>query len=234
MMKPGKFIVIEGIDGSGKATQVELLSKWLSKEGRRVAFTDFPQYGQPSAHFVERYLRGEYGSAKEVGPYRASLFYALDRYEKSPDIKRWLAEGRVVISNRYVSANMGHQAGKIKNKKEREKFLKWLLELEYGIFEIPKPDLTVLLYVPPEVGQKFVDQKGERTYTKGVKRDIHEADLKHLQDAANAYLEVAKKYKWTVIDYRKKDGILSLAEVQAKIWERVSKLLQLPHVGSKD
>ena len=129
---------------------------------------------------------------------------------------------------------MGHQAGKIKNKKEREKFLKWLLELEYGIFEIPKPDLTVLLYVPPEVGQKFVDQKGERTYTKGVKRDIHEADLKHLQDAANAYLEVAKKYKWTVIDYRKKDGILSLAEVQAKIWERVSKLLQLPHVGSKD
>ena len=230
----GKFIVIEGTDGSGKATQTKFLAEKLKSLGIPFELADFPQYGKPSGYFAEKYLRGEYGNAEEVGAYRGSLFYAVDRYDKSFEIRKWLAEGKTVVSNRYVSANMGHQAGKIKNKKEREKFLKWLLELEYGIFEIPKPDLTVLLYVPPEVGQKFVDQKGERTYTKGVKRDIHEADLKHLQDAANAYLEVAKKYKWTVIDYRKKDGILSLAEVQAKIWERVSKLLQLPHVGSKD
>ncbi len=226
MAKKGKFIVIEGTDGSGKATQTKFLAEKLKLLGVPFELADFPQYGKPSAYFAERYLRGEYGTAEEVGPYRGSLFYAVDRYEKSFDIRKWLAEGKTVISNRYVSANMGHQAGKIKNKAKREKFLKWLEELEYGIFGIPKPDLTILLYVPPEVGQKFVDQKGERAYTKGAKRDIHEADLSHLQDAAKAYLEVAKKYKWKVIDYKTKEGILSLDEVQARIWERVSKLIK--------
>lgn len=226
----GKLIVIEGTDGSGKATQTRFLAEKLASLGVPFELADFPQYGKPSAYFAEKYLRGEYGTAEKVGPYRGSLFYAVDRYDKSFDIRRWLAEGKVVVSNRYVSANMGHQAGKIKNKTEREKFLRWLAELEYGIFGIPKPDLTILLYVPPEVGQKFVDQKGSRAYTKGKQRDIHEADLKHLQAAAETYLAVAKKYGWAVIDYRTQNGILSLSEVQARIWERVAKLLQLPHV----
>lgn len=225
MIKQGKFIVIEGTDGSGKATQTEFLAQKLKSLNIPFELADFPQYGKPSAYFAEKYLRGEYGSADEVGPYRGSLFYALDRYDKSFEIRKWLAEGKTVVSNRYVSANMGHQAGKIKNKGERATFLNWLEVLEYGIFGIPKPDLTILLYVPPEIGQKFVDQKGVRAYTKGKKRDIHEADLQHLKDASEAYLSVAKKYKWTVIDYRKKVGILSLEEVQTRIWDRVSKLL---------
>ncbi|MEK7574948.1 MAG: thymidylate kinase [Patescibacteria group bacterium] len=226
MVKQGKFIVIEGTDGSGKATQTKFLAEKLTTLGIPFELADFPQYGRPSAYFAEKYLRGEYGTAEEVGPYQGSMFYALDRFDKSFEIRKWLSEGKIVVSNRYVSANMGHQAGKIKNKSKREKFLKWLEELEYGIFGIPKPDLTILLYVPPEVGQKFVDQKGERAYTKGKKRDIHEADLQHLKDSAEAYLSVAKKYKWAVIDYRTKAGILSLAEVQARIWERVAKLLK--------
>lgn len=232
MSTKGKFIVIEGTDGSGKATQTKFLAEKLKSLGVSFELADFPRYGKPSAYFAEKYLRGEYGTAEEVGAYRGSLFYAMDRYDKSFEIRQWLAEGKTVVSNRYVSANMGHQAGKIKNKGEREKFLKWLEKLEYEIFGIPKPDLTILLYVPPEIGQKFVDQKGERAYTKGAKRDIHEADLKHLQDSAEAYLAVAKKYKWVVIDYKKGDlpaqagGILSLEEVQVRIWERVSKLLK--------
>lgn len=234
MLKQGKFIVIEGTDGSGKATQTKFLADKLKSLGVPFQLADFPQYGQSSGYFAEKYLRGEYGTASEVGPYRGSLFYALDRYDKSFEIRRWLAEGKIVVSNRYVSANMGHQAGKIKNKEERGKFLKWLLELEYGIFDIPKPDLTILLYVPPKMGQKFVDQKGERAYTKGKKRDIHEADLKHLEESAEAYLAVAKKYKWRVIDYRKPNGILSLEEVQAQIWERVVKLLQLSNVRGEN
>lgn len=221
----GKFIVIEGTDGSGKATQTKFLAEKLKSLGVPFELADFPQYGKPSAYFAEKYLRGEYGTAEEVGPYRGSLFYAVDRYDKSFEIRKWLAEGKTVISNRYVSANMGHQAGKIKNTKERDKFLKWLLELEYGIFGIPKPDLTILLYVPPEVGQKFVDQKGERAYTKGAKRDIHEADLKHLQDSAEVYLDVARKYKWAVIDYRTKSGILSLEEVHELVWREVRKVI---------
>jgi len=234
MKKQGAFIVIEGTDGSGKATQTKFLADKLASLKIPFELADFPQYGNPSSFFAEKYLRGEYGTAEEVGPYRGSIFYAVDRYDKSFDIRKALSEGKTVISNRYVSANMGHQAGKIKNPAEREKFLNWLLELEYDIFGIPKPDLTILLYVPPAVGQKFVDQKGERSYTKGKKRDIHEADLKHLEDAAEAYLSVAKKYGWTVIDCSGKDGLMSLEEVRVRIWERVKKLLQLPDVGSKD
>ncbi len=234
MTKKGKFIVIEGTDGSGKASQTKFLAEKLLSLNIPYELADFPQYEKPSAYFAEKYLRGEYGSAEEVGPYRGSIFYALDRYDKSFDIRQWLSEGKTVISNRYVSANMGHQAGKIKNEAAREKFLKWLVELEYGIFNIPKPDLTILLYVPPDVGQKFVDQKDQRAYTKGKKRDIHEADLKHLTDAAEAYLAVARQQKWSVIDYVKNGRILSLDEVRDLIWERVAKLLQLPHAGSKN
>ncbi|MBU6390482.1 thymidylate kinase [Patescibacteria group bacterium] len=224
-MRKGRLIVIEGTDGSGKATQTKFLAERFRKSGIPFELADFPQYGKPTGYFAEKYLRGEYGTAEEVGPYRGSILYAVDRYDKSFDIRRWLSEGKIVVANRYVSANMGHQAGKIKNKREREKFIKWLIDLEYGIFNIPKPDITILLHVPPAVGQKFVDQKGERAYTKGRKRDIHEEDIAHLEQAAEAYLSVAKRYGWTVIDYATREGILSLAEVRDKIWQAVEKLL---------
>jgi dTMP kinase len=224
-MKKGKFIVIDGTDGSGKGTQTKLLIDRLRAEGREVMELDFPQYGKPSALFVEKYLRGEYGTADEVGPYRGSIFYALDRYDKSFEVKKWLGEGKIVVSNRYVSANMGHQTGKIKNKAARDKFLEWLFELEFEIFNIPKPDKIILLYMPPEIGQKLVDQKSAREYTKGKKRDIHEADLKHLQNAAGAYAYVAKKYKWDVINCAKKDEILSREEIHETLWKTVRKLI---------
>src|SRR4051812_6009993 len=192
-MKKGKFIVIEGTDGSGKTTQTELLIKRLLQKGKKVETTDFPQYDNFSGAFVAKYLRGEYGTADEVGPYRGSIFYAVDRYDKSFDIKKWLSEGSTILTNRYVSANMGHQTGKIKGKKQRDTFLEWLNHLEYKLFNIPKPDLTILLFVPPEIGQKLVDKKAARSYTQGKKRDIHEADLDHLKKASEAYKYVAKK-----------------------------------------
>jgi dTMP kinase len=105
-----------------------------------------------------------------------------------------------VLANRYVSSNKGHQAGKIKNKKKLDNFLNWLDNLEYNIFAIPKPDKTFLLYLPYQIGQKFVDKKGYRDYIGGKKRDIHEKDSKHLKDAQKAYLYVAKKEKWDIID----------------------------------
>lgn len=217
----GRFIVIEGTDGSGKATQVELLAKYLTSQKKKFEVADFPQYENFSSAFVAKYLRGEYGSAEEVGPYRGSIFYAVDRYDKSFDIKRWIKEGKTVISNRYVSTNMGHQAGKIKNKKSREVFLKWLVDLEYGIFDIPKPDKIILLLVPPEVGQKLVDQKKERSYTNGKKRDIHEADLKHLKNAAKAYLYVAKKYGWTIINCAPNGEMRSRESIQEEIVKKL-------------
>src|SRR4030042_160135 len=125
MDKRGKLIVIEGTDGSGKATQTELLAKYLSEKGHEVKCFDFPRYGQRSAAMVEDYLNGKFGTAEEVGPFRGSLFYAIDRYAASFEIKQWLDEGKVAISNQYVSANMGHQTGKIKEPEQRETFLGW-------------------------------------------------------------------------------------------------------------
>lgn len=225
-MKKGKFIVIEGTDGSGKATQTALLIEHLKKENKEVEATDFPQYQNFSGAFVAKYLRGEYGTAEEVGPFRGSIFYAVDRYDKSFDIKKWLKEGKIVVSNRYVSANMGHQAGKIKNKKKRDEYLGWLANLEYEIFEIPKPDMTILLYVPPEIGQKLVDEKAKRDYTHGKKRDIHEADIDHLKNAAEAYLYVAKKYRWKVINCVDGDRLLSREEIHKMIFNEIKKIIK--------
>ena len=221
----GKLIVIDGTDGSGKATQTELLVERLKKENYQVKTTDFPQYGKRSAALVEDYLNGEFGSAKEVGPYRASIFYAVDRYAASFKIREWLDKGKIVVSNRYVSANMGHQTGKIKDKKERDKFLEWLEDLEYNIFRIPKPDKNILLYMPPEIGQRLVDKKGHRDYIGGKKRDIHEADIKHLRDAAEAYLYVAKKYNWVVIYCAPDNRLKTREEIHELVWREIKKIL---------
>lgn len=219
------FIVIDGTDGSGKATQTQLLVKRLKEEGKEVEVADFPQYGQKSAVLVEEYLNGKFGSAEQVGPYRASIFYVCDRFAASGKINKWLKEGKVVVSNRYTSSNMGHQAGKIKDKEERDKFLEWLEELEFKIFAIPKPDFNLLLYMPPQIGQELVDKKGHRDYIGGQKRDIHEADINHLKDAAEAYMYVAQKYSWKIVDCAPNNDLRSKDDISDEVWEIVSSVL---------
>ena len=221
-MKQGKLIVIDGTDGSGKGTQAALLMERFVKEGRgkEVKLADFPRYGNQSAYFVEKYLRGEYGSQKEVGSRRASLFYALDRYDASFEMREWLKEGMIVVSNRYTSSNMGHQAGQMSDASERSACISWIKELEYELLGIPKPDANILLYVTPEMGQQLVDRKSARAYTKGKKRDIHEADIEHLRRASDAYLEVAKKEEWKIIDCMKgKDEMRDKHEVHEEIYQ---------------
>jgi dTMP kinase len=223
--KKGRFIVIDGGDGSGKGTQAELLCKNLKKKGYKVKLADFPQYGEKSAALVEEYLNGKFGEAAEVGPYRASVFYAVDRYSASRDISKWLKEGGMVISNRYVSANKGHQTGKIKDKAERKKFIDWLNHFEYELFKIPVPDLTIFLHVPSEIGYQLVLKKEAREYTKGKKQDIHEADSEHLKNAENAYLEMvdgSDQYdNWLKINCIKDKKLMSIEEIQAVILETV-------------
>jgi len=221
----GKFIVIDGTDGSGKGTQTNKLVEKLKQEKFSVEIADFPQYGQKSAALVEEYLNGKYGTAKEVGPYRASIFYACDRYAASFQLKKWLSEEKIIISNRYVSSNMGHQGGKIQDIKEREKFLEWIEDLEYNIFEIPKPDINILLYMPPEIGQQLVDKKGHRDYVNGKKRDIHEADIKHLEEAAEAYKYIAKKFNWIIIDCAPNNQLRTIDEIHDELWQKVQAIL---------
>jgi dTMP kinase len=224
-MEKGKFIVIDGTDGSGKGTQTRLLIERLKNEWYQVQIADFPQYGKRSAMMVEDYLNGNFGTAQEVGPYRASVLYAVDRYAASFEIRKWLDEWKIVIANRYTSSNMWHQAGKINDQTERDKFLKWLEEFEYWLFDIPIPDKNILLYMPTEIWQKLVDQKWHRDYVWWQKRDIHEADLQHLKDAAEAYKYVAKKYNWTIIDSAPNGELKSIEEIGELIWKEIKKLV---------
>lgn len=231
----GKFIVFEGIDGSGKSTQTKLVINHLKRKGYKTAFIDFPQYGKKSAGLVEEYLTGKYGSPKEVGPYQASIFYACDRYDASFKIRDWLKKGKIVVADRYIGANIGHQGGKIKNKKERKEFFKWLYDLEYEIFKIPKPDFTFILKAPPKIAQslsgKITDKEKKakkKLYLGRKKRDIHEKDISHLIGAEQSYLHAAKEFPkdFKVIECFKNRELLSPKIIHQKIWKIIKKILK--------
>lgn len=226
-MRRGKFIVLEGTDGSGKTTQFKKLVTRLRRGRHKVATVDFPQYDKESSYFVREYLNGRYGSLEEVGPYRASIFYALDRFDVGSQIRTWLNEGRVVVSNRYVGSNMGHQGAKIKNAKARKRYFAWVGEFEYQLLGIPKPDLNLILHMPAGVAQTLVDKKARRKYIGGKKRDLHEANLAHLKRAEQTYLEMAKTFPkdFTVIRCMEQEKLLSVEEIQEKIWKVVNTIL---------
>ena len=223
-MNKGKLIVIDGPDGSGKTTQFNLLIEKLKSEGIDYATKDFPQYGKKSAGAVEEYLNGTYGTSKQVGPYRASIFFAVDRYDASFEMRQWLNEGKVVLCNRYVTANMAHQGGKIDDPKVRQGYFEWLKELEFNLFKIPQPDVNIFLSVPAEIGQQLVDKKGHRDYVGGEKRDIHEADLDHLRDTIRVYLELSRILpNAKLIDCAPDNKLMPQEKVHEKIWNIVSK-----------
>lgn len=230
----GKLIVIDGIDGSGKGTQTKILIDRLLQDGYKVKMADFPQYDSRSSDFIKEYLNGKYGSAKEVGPFRASALFAVDRYDASFKIKAWLNEGYIVVSNRYVSSNMGHQGGKIIDPIKRKRFLDWVYDLEYNLFQIPKPDLNIILHVDAEIGFKLVENKEIRNYLSGEQRDIHEADINHLRSAEKVYLEIAKSYpNFTLIECSKNGQILKRDEIHEMIWNKTLALIDPERLNSK-
>ena len=199
-MQKGKLIVIDGIDGSGKATQTRLLESKLKKDGYKVKVIDFPRYENNFfGKLIGQYLSGMYGDFIQMDPRVASILYAADRFESSKEIKKWLDQGYVVLSDRYVSANQIHQGGKIRSQKEREKFLAWLEKMEFSVFCIPKPDLVVYLDVPFEISQYWLKQKvakrKKQSYLKNGRRDVAEDNLIHLKDSRNSALSLAKTNK---------------------------------------
>jgi len=185
MQNAGKLIVIDGTDGSGKATQTKLLVDRLRAAGHSTETLSFPQYGRPSAAPTEEYLAGKYGSAEQVGAKAASIFYAVDRFAAREQIETWLAAGAFVILDRYVSSNMGHQGGKITDPTEREKFFAWNHELEHDIFKLPVPERIIFLHVDSQIGQAL-------TAKRDAVQDIHQRDLEHLKNAEAAYEHLAR------------------------------------------
>lgn len=229
MSKSGIFIVLEGTDGSGKGTQFQLLAKKLSAAGHNIATFDFPQYEQPSSYFVRQYLNGEYGDSDQVGPYTGSLFFSLDRYEAAPQIRQALADGKVVIANRFTGSNMAHQGTKFRNPEERRGYFIWLDNLEFQMLGIPRPDLNIVLRVPADTAQTLVDKKDTRSYT-DKKRDIHEADLKHLEKSVEVYDDLCSLFPkdFTRIDCVRNKELLSIEAIHKLVWEKVAPELPKP------
>ncbi len=227
--RPGTFIVLEGTDGSGKATQFALLCERLKQAGYDIATFDFPQYDEPSSHFVTQYLNGVYGTADEVGPYTASLFYALDRYEAAPKIREALDQGKIVVSNRFTGSSMGHQGTKFRSPEERRGYFIWLDNIEFELLRIPRPDISFILRMPAEIAQQLVDQKEPRSYT-DRKRDIHEADLGHLQKAVEVYDDLAQLFPrdFQRIDCVRSDTLLDIDTIQNMLWAKIAPLLPPP------
>ena len=221
-MTKGIFIVIEGSDGSGKGTQFKIIGDKLKEQGYEVATYDFPQYDQESSYFVREYLNGNYGNADELGAYTPSLFFALDRFQAAQSIKKDLQAGKVVLSNRFIGANLAHQGQKIDDEVAKTKYYDWLYDLEFNILGIPKPDVNIVLLVPAELAQKLVDQKAARSYT-DKKRDIHEADLNHLQRAVAAYEKLCEQFpeQFIAIDGVSNGELLSIPEVSDRIWSKI-------------
>lgn len=226
MRNKGIFIVIDGLDGSGKTTQVELLSKRLTDAGADVELFDFPQYGKKSAGLIEEYLSGKYGSAS---PEICSLFYAVDRFDASFGIKKALGHNKIAISNRYVTSNAAHQGGKIESDEEREKYFKWLGNLEYEIFKIPKPSLNIILHLDAATsfrlaGEKYIQKA--RPVVHGKERDLHEKDFEHFVKAEKVYLQIAREFQNTnIVECIEEDRLLSPQEIHEKVWRVVNKLI---------
>ncbi|MCX6795291.1 MAG: dUTP diphosphatase [Candidatus Falkowbacteria bacterium] len=226
----GRLIVIDGTDGSGKTTQLKLLQEKLEAEGFGVAIADFPQYNQKSAGMVEEYLSGKYGSANEVTPYQASIFYAVDRYDASQQIRKWLDEGKIVLCNRYTSSNMAHQGGKVDNPLERKVFFNWLAELEHDILKIPRPDLCLVLRVSAEIAQQLAKDRGREDWS-GKKRDIHEENLEHLKKAELVYCEIAESnHNYRLVNCTSEGSIMDREEIGFLIWIYVSQMLKAENV----
>ncbi len=196
-MRKGKLIVIDGTDGSGKATQVELLRARLVKEGYKVKTVDFPEYYKNFfGEFIGHCLAEQYYNWVNIHPKIASVIYAADRFESKEQIDKWLKQGNVVLANRYVSSNQIHQGGKITDSKKRKDFLKWLDKMEFEVFKIPRPDVVFYLEVPIKVTQHLVEIRNKtekaRAYLKG-KKDLVENDLVYLEKSRKSALKLIKE-----------------------------------------
>ena len=227
----GKLIVIDGTDGSGKATQVALLTEHLKKEGHKVKIVDFPEYYKNFfGAFIGHCLSEQYYNFLNVHPKIVSVIFAADRWESSEEMREWLKKGYVVIANRYVSAKQIHQGGKIKSAKKRNDFLKWLNEMEYDVFGIPKPNLTLYLSLPTKIVLELLDNRGsskmQREYLKRAK-DVHEADVNFLINSRKSALKLEKEVpNFIKIECSEKGKILSREKIHEMVYEKVKKTIK--------
>lgn len=221
----GRLIAIEGIDGSGKRTQLDLLDNAIRASGVRVFSTGFPQYDSSFGRMVGQFLNGDFGPLESVDPHFTALLYAGDRFEAKPKLEAALNDGKIVLIDRYIGSNLAHQTARVTPAK-REEFRKWIEHLEYGIYGLPPEDKVIYLRIPPEEAQKLVTQKARRAYT-DAKQDILEASLRHLHDASEMYDRLAQNPPWVTVECSSKitGSVRPVAEIAREVLAAVQPLL---------
>lgn len=218
----GILIAIDGVDASGKQTQTELLCEKLESAGKKIRRVSFPMYDNPSSTLVKQYLAGDYGKKpSDVNAYAASMLFAADRFSTyRTDWGEDYKNGVIIIADRYVSSNMIHQAGKIEDNAEKERFLEWLDDLEFEKLELPRPDITFFLDMPTEYGQKLMEGRNNKITGEEAK-DIHESDKRYLEASYNNALLVAKKCGWERILCVKDGQIRGISEINDEMFSKV-------------
>ncbi|HWR08547.1 thymidylate kinase [Sporomusa sp.] len=220
----GKLIVIEGTDGSGKATQAGKLVDCLSAEGIVVRKVDYPNYQSQSSALVKMYLNGEFGNRPEdLNAYAASAFYAVDRiasYKK--EWEKFYLSGGVVIADRYTTSNMIHQAVKITDENERKDYLDWLWDFEFAKCGLPVPDAVFFLAMPPEVSQQLMRGRESKA---GGSKDIHEQDSNYLTHCYKNACDIAERFAWHKIDCVQEGTVKSIEKIHKEIYRQVGALI---------
>lgn len=218
----GKLIVLEGTDGSGKATQTELLYQWLKAQGYACRKVDFPRYKEESSALIRLYLGGAFGTkASDVNAYAASTFYAVDRYASyRQDWGAFYEDGGIVVADRYTTSNAVHQAAKLPAQ-EREDYLDWLYEFEFERMGLPKPDLVFYLDVPAELSQRLLHRRQEQT---GTQADLHEQDLEYLRHCRENGCQVARKLGWRRIACNAGETMRTVEQIHQEIVAAVQEL----------
>ena len=220
--KRGKEILIEGTDGSGKKTQSVKLVDRLDLEGFPSERMSFPRYHTPTGRIISQCYLGRktepekgdvawFGNADSVDPMIASLYYAADRKAAKEKMIGILNSGKNLVLDRYVESNMGHQGGKETDPKKREEMIEFIEELEYGLLKLPRPDLTIFLYLPYEHTVKLREKR--------LETDGHESNQGHLIRAEETYLQLAEKYKWTKINCTRLGNVRSKEDIAEEVYQ---------------
>ena len=219
----GKLIVIEGLDGSGKTTQIERLKQGLDAKNANYRHIKFPDYNDRSSTLIKMYLAGEFGtSPMEVCPYATSSFYAVDRYASYKRYWRdYYNEGGIVLSDRYVSSNAVHQTAKLPHEQWRE-YLDWLYDYEYEKIAIPKPDIVVYLDMPVLLSQELMTGRYDGDEEQ---KDIHERDTGYLENCRKAALFASGHGGWVVVDCSREGRPRTVEDIASEIMERVAGVL---------
>lgn len=222
----GKLFVIEGLDGSGKQTQTEMLYERLVREGRAVMHVAYPNYKSESSSLVKMYLRGDFGDKPgDVDAYISSTFFAADRYASyKTEYETFYKNGGIVLADRYTTSNMVHQAGKITDPEEKIKYLDWLWDLEFRLYGIPVPDAVFFLDVEPVIGEKLMAERLNK-FTNEMTKDIHERDHEYLMDSYANALWVSQRYGWERIECVTEEGLLPKETIHEMLYSKIAKYL---------